>query len=107
MRGRVWKEKVTTVETVAQVHAVGKKGVGSATSEEGVQELSKGNFEVGSWQFQVLERHESNDLNSYTVAELRQLLRCDFFSSLPGFLDVRVESFGFGSDVRLFSMLAL
>lgn len=49
----------------------------SQTSQEEVQKLKKENFEADSWQFQLLERHESNDLNSYTVAELRQLLRFD------------------------------
>jgi len=44
-----------------------------------VEKLNKENFEDGSWQFQLLERHEANNLNSYTVAELRQLLRFDIY----------------------------
>jgi len=46
-----------------------------------VEKLNKENFEVDSWQFQLLERHEANNLNSYTVAELRQLLRFDVYIS--------------------------
>jgi len=54
-----------------------------------VEKLNKENFGVDSWQFQLLERHEANNLDSYTVAELRQLLRFDahlLFNWLPGFL---------------------
>lgn len=53
-------------------------------SQEAVVKLSKENFDADSWQFQLLERHESNNLNSYTVAELRQLLR---FVLLLSYLD--------------------
>ena len=52
----------------------------SQASQEDIQKLKKEDFDVDSWQFQLLERHESNDLNSYTVAELRQLMRFDILS---------------------------
>ncbi|XP_073394864.1 DNA-(apurinic or apyrimidinic site) endonuclease, chloroplastic isoform X2 [Physcomitrium patens] len=78
---RLRKERVTSAETVARVHTM-RHGTGSTKpgkvrcfSEEAVVKLSKENFDADSWQFQLLERHESNNLNSYTVAELRQLLR--------------------------------
>lgn len=45
-----------------------------------MEKLNKENFEVDSWQFKLLERHEANNLNSYTVAELRQLLRFELFN---------------------------
>lgn len=57
--------------------------------------LNKENFGVDSWQFQLLERHEANNLNSYTVAELRQLLRLDIlFLGYLVFLDARMKSLG-------------
>lgn len=67
---RVRKEKETT-EMSLQLHTVQNRI--RSTSESSPGEVEKLNKD--SWQFQLLERHEANNLNSYTVAELRQLLR--------------------------------
>ncbi|KAG0597474.1 hypothetical protein M758_UG342000 [Ceratodon purpureus] len=96
---RVRREKVTTVEPVSEIHAV-QNGVGSTTSEEEVHKLNKESLEVESWQFQLLERHESNDLDSYTVAELRQLLRFDILSfSSPFFFEDVLNRFSSHSSL--------
>lgn len=46
-----------------------------AMMQKEVKKLHKDDFEIDSWQYQLLERHEDNNLSTYTTVELRELLR--------------------------------
>jgi hypothetical protein len=40
-----------------------------------VKKLHKDDFDIDSWQYQLLERYEDNNLSTFTTVELRELLR--------------------------------
>ena len=63
-----------------------------------VKKLHKDDFDIDTWQYQLLERHEDNNLSTYTTVELREILRFVAATGLfAGYMRMSMERQGMTS----------